>query len=110
MSEDLTLATLAVPDDPESDEDQEPSLVWGRLIPLQRDLPDICKSSFLSLHGFRHPQINRSHFIALQETEVTLGRSKECTFVISGRKISSEHCKITKVPCVLQSFGCCCAF
>jgi len=57
MSEDLTLATLAVPDDPESDEDQEPSLVWGRLIPLQRDLPDICKSSFLSLHGFRHPKL-----------------------------------------------------
>jgi hypothetical protein len=35
--------------------------------------------------------------VALQDTDITLGRSKECSYSILGKKISSVHCKITKV-------------
>jgi hypothetical protein len=63
--------TLLVEENPEEDHD-----VWGRLVSLNPNFPSL----------------------ALKENENVFGRSSASTFRFEDKRISGQHCKITRIP------------
>lgn len=43
--------------------------------------------------------------IVLKDDEITIGRSNTCTFSLTDKRMSSHHCKITKVSSLVSSFS-----